>query len=143
MKQHFCTYKQSAALKEFGFDEECLAFYDAYNGDTHLFFESRKRYRFPFNIFNKPLTLKDYSNSNIEYFEGDNCILAPLKLQAFQFFRDKYGLYHNIATGSEYIHLCYVFKKSKEYSLGNYASYEEAENVCINKMIEIVNNKNN
>ena len=141
MKQHFCTYKQSEALKELGFDEECLAFYDAYNGGTYLFFESRRRYRFPFNIFNKQLTLKDYSNSNIECFEGGNCILAPLKSQAFEFFRDKYNFYHNISTGCDYINLCYIFEYSKEYLLGNYPSYEEAENACINKLIEIAKNK--
>jgi len=41
MEKKFIPYEEASELKELGFDEPCFAFYDAYNGDSHLFYNLR------------------------------------------------------------------------------------------------------
>lgn len=62
MQKEFVTYEQALALKELGFDEKCLANYH----------------------FNKDL--------DISFWRHGMDTPAPLKQQAFKFFRDKFNL---------------------------------------------------
>ena len=117
MKHLFCSYEQSLALKELGFDEECLGVYD----------------------------------ENIEIRVGDNirfgiCINAPLKQQVFKWFRDKKlsdGSInrHGEADGGysyrwEIVHEYGVYEE-RHFKMG-YKTYEEAEDACIDKLIELI-----
>ena len=114
MKTQFVPYEQALALKELGFDEECLSYY-----------------------FNKQLSF----GTRTSYGE---VIEVPLYQQAFKFFRDKYDLYYTIEGSKKYGFAFFIYYenddkgelKSKEYS-----TYEEAEQECLIKLIEIVKNK--
>ena len=78
MKKEFCTYEQSLALKELGFDELCFGRYyytESYpmlnpqSEETELVFE--------FGQYIK---------------QTEATILSPLYQQAFRWFREKYTL---------------------------------------------------
>ena len=115
MKNEFCTYEQSVALKELGFDEPCLANYLDSDPDT-LFYNSNK--------FGK--------------------ISAPLIQQAFRFFRENYGFYFTIEEepGSYLYEL--TIRNTKDYfvknRIGCYKTYEEAEQSCLDKIIKLASN---
>lgn len=144
MDKEFIPYEQALALKELGFNERCFAFWDAYNGDTHLFFKHRIKYHWIIRVW-KALKNTDseslyFDNQDyLEYSEGDNCILAPTWHQAFKFFREKYKFRFNIDelydAGCEIlIHKDYI-NTVKMYD--NQLSYEEAELQCLKKLIQI------
>jgi len=120
MKNEFCTYEQSLALKELGFDNNELKY----------------------QYINKEL--KD--NIFIPQIKpnGMEVISAPLIQQAFRFFREKYGLVHEVhyyKSGELFEAL--VFSKSEDYlkHLSNHTTYEEAEQSCLNKLIELAKDK--
>ena len=117
MKNEFVTYKQSVALKELGFDEDCFAVYSEHD-ETRV-----------------------YNQSDIR--EGLT-IPAPLYQQAFRWFREKYKLH-------SYIHSDYSWNISGgiwdlnghigsryDWDSDTYPTYEEAEQACLNNLIEIV-----
>jgi hypothetical protein len=125
MEKEFVTYEQALALKELGFDGECLA------GYIRLFSSGT------FEIaFYKDRTIDFNTTSNIY-------VSAPLKQQIFKFFRDKYNLEgvtqrHDDGTAFKFwIHKYHENNKSIEYGGYDYPSHEEAENACIDKLIEI------
>jgi hypothetical protein len=120
MQTEFIPYEQALELKELGFDEECLAYY-----------------------FNKKLSF----GSRASYGE---VIESPLYQQAFRFFRDKKLSdasinRHGEADGGysyrwEIVHEYGVYEE-RHFKMG-YKTYEEAELACLNKLIEIVKEKN-
>jgi hypothetical protein len=121
MNKEFIPYEQALELKELGFDEPCLAFY---NG--------------------KFLESTDYDFDNGTSKDIGLCIVAPLYQQAFRWFREKHGLDYEITYAGkkgEY----HAF--SVEYIYGNNGnspsifSYEEAELECLKKLIIIVERK--
>jgi hypothetical protein len=131
MNKEFVTYKQALSLKELGFDEECLA------GYIRLFASGT------FEIaFYKDRTIDFNTTSNIY-------VSAPLKSQVFRWFREKYNLQHeifyqddllkngfkitNILSNTELTEFEF---KNNYFELGGY-TYEEAEDACIDKLIEI------
>jgi hypothetical protein len=131
MNKEFVTYKQALALKELGFDEECLA------GYIRLFSSGT------FEIaFYKDRTIDFNTTSNIY-------VSAPLKQQVFRWFREKCNLQHeifyqddllkngfkitNILSNTELTEFEF---KNNYFELGGY-TYEEAEDACIDKLIEI------
>ena len=124
MEKEFVSYEQAVALKELGFEYE--KFYN----------------------YTSPMTN-----------------LAPLKQQVFRWFREKYNLHYRITyydpikaiefqadyqgflyktsaasfDGSLYLpHQSYWKLKDNPYS-----TYEEAENACIDKLIELAKQQDN
>jgi len=75
MKKYFCSYEQSLALKELGFDEECFGWFMKVNPLGKEFL--------PSIMFDKVLNQKQVS-----VFGGENC-LAPTKQQAIMFLLNK------------------------------------------------------
>ncbi len=73
MKNEFVSYEQAVALKELGFKESCLAFY---NG--------------------KFLESSDYDFDCGTSKDIGLCIVAPIYQQAFRWFREKYDLFISI-----------------------------------------------
>ena len=71
MEKEFVTYEQALKLKELGFDEKCLAFY---NG--------------------KFLDSTEYDFDSCVSKDIGYCVAAPLKQQVFRWFRDVWG--HNL-----------------------------------------------
>jgi hypothetical protein len=113
MEKEFVPYDIALAMKELGFDEPCLAFHSKIYG----------------------LMLAN-TNSIIEE-AGE--VLAPLYQQAFRWFREKHGLYHQIGWfgGDEY--LCAISPSS--YT-AEFETYQKAQDACLRKLIEIVKEKN-
>ena len=133
----FVPCAESLELKELEFNEPCFAFWDAYNGDTHLFFKPRKKYHWLIRLFNSLPDITTYSQGLLEYEEGDNAVLAPTFSQSFKFFRDKYpeldfGI-DKIYNGSNKYH----FHINYEWQFFE-GTYEQAELECLRKLIETV-----
>ena len=113
MEKEFVTYEQALALKELGFKEDCLASY----------YHAGKR-----------LDICEYIN------HGKYTILAPLKQQVFRWFREKYEIHGFIIHYSRVMFKwCIDSGDDFEESI-KLDTYEEAENACIDKLIELVNN---
>lgn len=117
MIKEFIPYEQALALKELGFDEPCFAYY---NIDPQLKTPA-------FNI--------------VKPFEHEWCLSAPLKQQAFRFFREKYKLHSTITSISQESWQWHIQKTGQQ--LGklyneDFYTYEEAELECLKKLIEIV-----
>ena len=127
MNKEFVTYEQALALKELGFEDfdfNLLGFFN-FKGE---FFDAHAR------------------GFNRMAYEDDS-LLAPLKQQAFRWFREKYKLVvdwnhsHHDNFGS-FIGVCIKNIHLEENIVGVYKTYEEAEQAAIDKLIEIIKNKN-
>lgn len=137
MKKEFIPYELALVLRELGFDKPCLAFWDAYNGDTHLFFKQRGDYHWLLKLFGeKPKPILEISNWEIEYLQGDGTVLAPTFSQAFRWFREKYDCHHTIQHNKKYVGIAY--SSVVNFSIDEFNTYEEAELECLKKLIEIV-----
>ena len=119
MEKEFIPYEQALALKELGFDEPCIGYYN-YNG-SHFF-----KY--------KPKT------------DDKNLTKAPLYQQAFRWFREKHNLVfnfisYNIVKPGEYD--WFITWNDEAKAGGIVKTYEEAESACLDKLIEICKAKTN
>jgi hypothetical protein len=126
MENLFIPYEQALILKELGFDEPC--------------------FRFKNNISNI-VEEKGWLNWN----EVEKFVSLPLYQQAFKFFREKYDLQcwpevtgsnryscrydGNDETGKRWV----GYLKDYNGQSVLYSKYEEAELVCLKKLIEIKN----
>jgi len=114
MEKEFVTYEQALALKELGFDDECCGYYS----DNILYI---------YEIENKNLC--------------NGAIVCALKQQVFRWFREKRNLIGLIESGYDnginmfsYV----IWRGSFDNWIDIYwDTYEEAENACIDKLIEI------
>jgi hypothetical protein len=117
MTQEFVTYEQAIALKEMGFDEDYLGAY--YHADKLL----------------------SVCDCKVHHARGEYTVLAPLKQQAFRWFREEYGLYPHIFSepNGRFIWCVrwYVDKLQKDIPYESSPTYEEAELACLIKLIEI------
>ena len=117
MNKEFIPYKQALELKELGFDGLCFGVYYTKDGDV-----------------------RKCGGNEI----GD----APTYSQAFRWFREKYQLYHVINMFGDWDKPQYSYIVSGK-TMGNphmwhyekVDSYEQAEHICLNKLIEIIKNK--
>ena len=107
MKEEFVTYNQALALKELGFDEDCLMYID---------------------------DEEDLINDDTAEWIG--AIKAPLKQQVFRWFREKYDLNYVIVKTESWFYTINGCNTQEGFN-----TYEEAENACIDKLIEIVKKK--
>jgi hypothetical protein len=124
LEKEFVPYEQALALKELGFDEPCFGGYDMETLKLWIGY------------------LNDGEQFNREYYYP-----APTYSQAFRWFRKKYNLKSWV---EEYTKNKYIYEirphKITDYKEGEiyvYATYEEAEIACLNKLIEIVKEKKN
>jgi hypothetical protein len=117
MEKEFVPYELALRIKQLGFDEPCFGFYDEWDN-------------------NKPI------GGN---YPCDGINSAPTWHQAFRWFREKRGLYHNINK-----HGYWFFEIKKDEGFGDltnvsivfdFESYEETETACLEKLIEIVEQK--
>ena len=123
MESLFCPYELALELKELGFDEISLFYYDtAYEGNP---------------LSHCPHLLL---NSQLEGFENEP-ISAPLWQQAFRFFREKYKLLSFVDIDSSYRIYCDDIKFDLDIDSIIFKTYEEAEVECLVKLIEIVKNE--
>lgn len=127
MRNEFIPYKEALALKELGFDEPC--FY-MWNIDTKELFSSNST-----DINGQPTNLDLIGNVDFT---------APLYQQAFRWFREKHGLFSeiNLTTKQEDVKEFEFFVLNVNEPLfesDDYKKYEEAQDACLRKLIEVVN----
>lgn len=127
MDKEFVPYKEALALKELGFDEQCLMFYRGKNKEL--------------------VYCKDYERFKNSSYVDKTSVSAQLYQQAFKWFRKKYNLHIEIRSYTAkfftiVIQECKDIVKYIEYGGMNlkFNTYEEAELVCLQKLIEIVKN---
>jgi hypothetical protein len=119
MDAEFLPYKESLALKELGFDEPCMCFYN-----------NRKELKVYHNVDKDWDTLEHQllGNSKITL---PNTYSAPTFSQAFRWFREKYNLREQYGVFPHHtIMINYLIEGGRE---------EEAELACLKNLIEIVN----
>jgi len=125
MESLFVPYEIALALKELGFDEPCFGYY---NGQGNHIGEEGKM----------------NSNCNKLGMHGAYCTV-PLYQQAFRWFREKYKLQAEILWRGDMECFCYKTGKFKygshDFSKDDFKTYEEAEQACLDKLIEIVKEK--
>jgi GT2 family glycosyltransferase len=127
MDKEFVTYEVALALKELGFDEPCLAYYDDVELQTpHL------------SVGRGVKTLSDMQEG---YYK-----LGPLYQQVFRWFRENYGWIGGIrqlsSSGSSMI--VGEFRKDDDNNFILFRdTYEEVENACIDELIEIAKQQDN
>jgi hypothetical protein len=123
MNKEFVTYEQALELKELGFDESCFGVYSEHD-KTRVYDESAIR-------------------------EGLK-IQAPLYQQAFRWFREKHGLFvaPSVISYENDPYLWFFEINSTILPIGtylegtdDYKTYEEAEQACLDKLIEICKTK--
>jgi hypothetical protein len=121
MTKEFVPYELALKLKELGFEERCFTRY----------YESGK-------------LADSLSYLHHNYFGQVN---APTFQQAFRWFREKYGLFGYVfdrERGNYYWGISKLFsgETEEDSSEGPFDdSYEEAELACLDKLIEIVETK--
>jgi hypothetical protein len=119
LQKEFVPYNFALRMKALGFDEPCFGYYDS-NGE---FRTKQDEYEL-------------YLICNSKWI-SPSCS-APLFQQAFRWFREKYDLL-GIPTHSKYTIISNKWVGQPLY--GNYISYEEAELACLEKLLEIVEEK--
>ena len=151
MEKEFITYTQSLALKELGFDEPCFAYYGINNIESKLFFDIDPE--------DGELTSLNQNQIYHNNLSEVGRISAPLKAHVFEWFIDKHGLHIHMCPefykdGINYCWQILWYLPKDKWTDSNvrggtmfygdnheYPTKEEAENACIDKMIEIVKNK--
>jgi len=114
MEKEFVTYEQALALKELGFDEMCFGFYSNQKFELMLC-------------------------RNREPWMGNGVVSAPLKQQLFRWFRRRYSSQCDIWQYEDDLTFAFSIKIKFNRIDGyiDFTSYEEAENACIDELIEI------
>ena len=116
MEKEFVPYDLALRLGSLGFDEPCIAWYVS------------KSYGLEYGKVIKPDLIKE-------------AVLAPLFSQAFRWFREK-GYLISFSSHDDSIHDFYIkWQPSKSILSDTYDTYEEAEIACLEKLIEIVEQK--
>jgi len=129
MEKEFVSYEQAVALKELGFNEICMGYFDV---------------RLEHQIGN-------FNFTEIKGYHESVAALSPLKQQVFRWFREK--KLHNTFPSIIQTRNWATLYRIVEWHPGNdstsistsdyYDTYEEAENACIDKLIELVKQQDN
>jgi hypothetical protein len=123
MKTEFVPYELALRMKQLGFDEKCFC-----NWEESWSPEPEDEIRMVLTTDQTWLR--------------PGWVSAPTFSQAFRFFRDKYNIRVWVEWGSEYLCLAMIQYDSGMKKCIDYCSTdEEAELACLEKLIEIVENK--
>jgi hypothetical protein len=130
LNKEFIPYELALELRELGFDEPCLAYYDNdgdFLGDISVNEDIGNLYRNSFLVMYNDFKYAD--------------VASPLFSQAFRWFREK-GFLIDFSSHDKDIHEFYIrWSPNKSILSDTYATYEETELACLNKLIEIVKQK--
>jgi hypothetical protein len=124
MTKEFVPYELALKLKQLGFDGPCS---DYYTTDGKL-----KR-----SLLEYPISSKN------NFHESYKIVIAPLFQQAFRWFRENHGLdsfcRQQTTDGHSYWKISKLNTQDKVLGYSNFTNtYEEAELACLDKLIEIV-----
>ena len=117
MTSEFCNYKQSMALKFLGFEGVQFAWFQA----------------------GRLLTVTGLPKPSHQKYMRDQDCTAPLKQQAFAFFRERYKL-HSYIEGAYPWFRYYINTDDDRQEGYKYLSFEDAENACIDALISLYYN---
>ena len=116
----FTLYPEALALKELGFDEPCLAWYDSAYQDILYY---------------------DYANNSDGWLFGNNCS-APTYSHCFRWFREKHNIHAWIINAEDNHNVFKPFFRGAnihdQHLVDFYKTYEEAELACLKEMIKLV-----
>jgi hypothetical protein len=124
MKKEFAPYELALELKQLGFDEPCLAFYE----------RSKE-------LIIQECEVTDFHTSSLQ-------CLAPLYQQAFKWFREKHNIdawvqpfVYEKENGKPFLpdesYAYYIFEDGVYVADGiNFLDSEEAEMACLKKLID-------
>lgn len=118
IKGLFVTYEIALKLKEKGFNEQCLAFFNGVGDDM----------------------LQPIDTDFINFREIGECVAAPLWQQVFTWFRDVHDIDINIETGGlpkMYVVFVkdWIYENEKDRAL---FTYEDAQEQAILKALELI-----
>jgi hypothetical protein len=120
MEKEFVPYELALRMKQLGFDEPCFAFYNGKHLDLGVW-----DWEYPAGQKRRDI---------------GECPQAPTFSQAFRWFREKYSMYHQIHKGYGWEGI--VRESNNNESIlwhdGTYNSPEEAELACLEKLLSIV-----
>jgi hypothetical protein len=120
MEEEFISYEQALALKELGYDDKTIGFYNpTYSKEEVLFGE-----------------FIEFVNRNNDL----DLVSAPLKQQVFRWFREKHNWIGGIRQLSQSGNGMIIgeFRKDEDNNFMMFAeTYDKCENNCINELIEI------
>lgn len=136
MTQEFIPYQEALEMKQLGFDEPCLMFYEQGTDSNYLQKGIDDDY---WGDYSNPRDWNSIPNKPWKPF--CQCISAPLYQQSFRFFREKHGLCIVIKPiDDKKLELGYNLTKNG-LIMSTRLTYEEAELACLRKLIELVKNK--
>ena len=153
--KQFLQQKEARSLLNLGFDEPCIACYN-YNNKKKLLFLEEPQTNSELHEYVEDLLKKELEVDNghqIENFcqiESMFAFTTPTFAQAFDWFREKYGLFvaPNAISYENGPYLWFFEVNSTILSFGidlgetdDFETYEEAELACLRKLISIVKKK--
>ena len=130
MTKEFIPYQQGLQLKELGFDEPCWAWWHIEDCDI----------RFCYSDQRSPII-----NSRETEIVG-----LPTYSQAFRWFREKCDLYVDLFVDDDktfgfmisyFLDKDYFYERVDKPIQRKYTTYEEAEQACLEQLIQIVNDQ--
>ena len=131
MTKEFIPYEQALALKELGFNLECVMYvWDPSHKTTDGHTPSKIPHWTPLHIMN--------------HNQLPTRISLPLYQQAFRWFREKHNLvaYPSICSNGTwsawFMGIPYNPEDGIMNDIDGFTTYEEAELACLNKLIELV-----
>jgi predicted nucleic-acid-binding Zn-ribbon protein len=123
INKDFTLYPEALELKQLGFDEPCLGFYERNQ-----------------ELIIQECEVTDFHKDSLQ------CV-APTYSQVFRWFREKYKLKYCIIPlvceqGYSDLYESRIHQEKHSISrIGNYKIYEEAELACLREMIKIIKEK--
>lgn len=125
LKDYFCNYEQSKELKALGFNEPCVFVYNSYK---QL----------------KGVITSSIDGDYVKIDKWDDRLLAPLRSQALDFFRDKkiLGEVRSVDSWDSYTYGIWMEDCMSPFfevqiGINEYSTYHEAESALIDKLIEL------
>jgi hypothetical protein len=129
MEKEFIPYELALRMKQLGFDEPCFGIFMK---------EKLCNYVSPLGIANSDsITALTTSYSDLIPQAQKDWVVAPLYQQAFRWFREKHNVYPVFSSPIEGVVKFHI----PNVGGNSYSSYEEAEQACLEKLIEIVEQK--
>jgi hypothetical protein len=136
MEKEFIPYEQALALKELGFNEECIMYY-AEGHPEGYYLRSREN---TLNNTHWMFTADDNKGR-------DKMCTAPLYQQALSWFREKHNLHSKVSWLPSFGEYWYSISSYDDCEIHDSnagidtKTYEESELACLNKLIELVKEK--
>lgn len=139
LQKEFVPYEFALRMKQLEYDEPCIAEYVTFKIPELNAVKQNSSGQIGFNTKTNSQRKKNTWDKDGK----DAYVSAPTFSQAFRFFRQEYGLHHvihqlNFKKGTDEEYLAEVDKKD---GFSYFRTYEECEYYCLEKLIEVVEEK--